>query len=669
MENDSSYARTNCFRSFDFLSLSVITDFLNDKITLDLFSSIAYALRIIIVDIQFTIEFIIFKKNELQNQVPIIHLLLEYVDRHKQNFDHVERHETLIAILRLIWTLVDDTMLVPNMIETKCQDYVLQWTAMEDLSLDIQQICIHIIHNLARHEKGAKVLNNANCITILKDFKRRILDPNKTNQDELYIELRLLYCMAISLLTEPKENREDLDNLRKILDQLMQCAVDAGQALNNKSGGFHVSEPVVVLTKLCVHDEILKYVLNESNVQRMEAKTKVEFFCQLLIKFRAAVATEEELDQLTLIALFNILWSISFHDEYVDELKSNFKFLLTVKSLAADDAAGSVDQYVPNHMSSIPKAAQGILWNLDEDNPARPTRSAAIESKVTTSDQPKTNAINRTRVMVSYSHADQEFCRQLVDTLKKDNRLDVWVDFAYCHTEDFWEEIGEAIEKANVVLLLMSKDYQDSKSCRQEVMYAKDSLKKRFIPIYVKKDFTATGWLGVRIVGPQYIRFGKRSFDDTVKELLKLIYEDKTATESDPKQETKPLPPVTETKPTENTTNLTKPNENNPILTDFKPLKTPVEHWSKKELAQWFDNNQIQRQLIEIYDFKHGTDLLLYGQCLRPDWQIEYNEIKERYQQKYHTPLYRDHFVRFVGAVNRLEPSQSKSKSKLCIIS
>ncbi|CAF0967863.1 unnamed protein product [Adineta ricciae] len=666
IENDPPYARTICFRFFNLLASPVITDFLNEKISLVLFELIAYVLRTITSYITITIEVIVFKKNELQNQVPILRSLLKYIDCHKANSDFTEKRTAVDSLFTFIWSLANDTILVPTLIEAECPKYVLQWIANEDIPSGMQQPCIHIIHNIARHEKGVKVLNDANGITILKDFKRRVLDPNKNNQDELYTELRLVYCMAVSLLTEPKENHEDLDNLRKILDQLMQLAVDAGQSVQNKYRGFHVSEPIVVLTKLCIHDEILNYVLNESNVQRMEAPTKIQFFCHLLVKFRAAVATDDDLDQLTLIALFNIIWSISFHDKYLSELKKNFQFLLTIKTLAVDNTAGSVDQYVPNHMSSIPKAAQGILWNLDEDNPGRLVRNTTAESTATTLAEPVTDETNKTRVMVSYCHTDQEFCRQLVDALKKDNRLHIWVDFAYCHTEDFWEEIGEAIEKANVVLFLMSKEYQDSKSCRQEVMYAKDSLKKRFIPIYVKKDFQASGWLGVRIVGPQYIRFEKRPFADTMKELLKLIFEDKTTTVSAPKEEIKPLPPppVTETKPTESTV---KPSEPIPTLTDFKPLKKPVEQWTSKEISQWFSDNQIHRELVDIYDFKHGTDLLLYSQCLRPDWQIEYNDMKERYQQKYHTPLYRDQFVRFVGAMNRLKPSQSKSKT--CVIS
>ena len=255
--------------------------------------------------------------------------------------------------------------------------------------------------------------------------------------------------------------------------------------------------------------------------------------------------------------------------------------------------------------------------------------------------------------------------------LALDNRFDIWVDFAYCHTDDLWEEIAEAIEKASVILFVMSKDYQDSKSCRQEVMYAKDSLKKRFIPINTKKDFVPTGWLGVRVVGPQYVRFGKRTFEQTVQELIKLIVDDRKTQEPEKPTVIKPLPAD------ENIllTSAINPNAldtSEPTVSDVKPPTKPLAQWRKTEISQWFDHNQVPRELIDVYDFHHGTDVLLYGQCLRPDWQVEYESMKERYQRKHNRPLYRDHFVRFVGAVHRLpssklEPSTVKSKS--CAIS
>ena len=237
--------------------------------------------------------------------------------------------------------------------------------------------------------------------------------------------------------------------------------------------------------------------------------------------------------------------------------------------------------------------------------------------------------------------------------------MDVWVDFLNCHSNDIWGEIAEAIETSNVVLFLMSKDYQDSKSCREEVLYAKDTLKKRIIPIYTKTDFTARGWLGIRIAGPQYVRFGKKSFDDTVTQLINLINEDK-------KQKTRP-PLVTEPTPIENSNNEKNPTENNHTVSNRKPSsKKPIKEWTKSDITQWFNENSIHQDLVDLYDFQHGTELLLFSQCLRPDWQHEYNDIRERYQQKYNAPLYRDQFVRFVSAINRLELSQSNSKS--CVI-
>jgi hypothetical protein len=368
-EHNPKYARIVCNRSFDMLSLPVIIDFLNDKYPSELFTHIAYVFRTITHRIQTTIEYVTFTKTDLENQVPSLRLLVEFVDRNKKKLDQIEMNITIDSALNLIWELVDDTNLVPTLLETNCATYFVQWISIKDISMEIQRPCIHILHNLARHEKGVEALNNAKCINALKEFKQRILDPNKTNNDELYVELRLLYCMVISLLTEPKENREDLDNLRKVLDRLMQLVVDAGQSDNNKRGGFNVSEPLVVLTKLSVHDEILHYIINEAQVQNMQAKSKISFFCQLLIKFRGALAGDNNLDQLTLTAVFNMIWSISFHDQYVDELKSDSKFLITVKSLANDGGEALVEQYVPAHMSSIAKAANGILWNLDEDNP------------------------------------------------------------------------------------------------------------------------------------------------------------------------------------------------------------------------------------------------------------------------------------------------------------
>ncbi|CAF1536758.1 unnamed protein product, partial [Didymodactylos carnosus] len=132
----------------------------------------------------------------------------------------------------------------------------------------------------------------------------------------------------------------------------------------------------------------------------------------------------------------------------------------------------------------------------------------------------------RPLIMISYSHANAQFCKQLVNEFKKhDKQLDIWVDFMYSHFIDIWEEIASAIEKADIVLFLLSKDYFDSKSCRQEVAYATDTLRKRFIPIYIDQGYQCGGWLGIRIAGLKYICFGdgEEKFKNSFRDLLNTI--------------------------------------------------------------------------------------------------------------------------------------------------
>ena len=232
----------------------------------------------------------------------------------------------------------------------------------------------------------------------------------------------------------------------------------------------------------------------------------------------------------------------------------------------------------------------------------------------------------------------------------KDPRLDIWVDFIFCHSADLWEEISEAIENAQVILFLITKEYQTSKSCRQEVMYARDTLKKRFIPVYLKKDYVASSWLGIRIVGPQYIRFGKRSFGDTITEILNFIVEEdsnRTKVSTHLLTNTFVFPDFSPEKQCEEKTIRSMTSQSN------KETKS-IEQWASAEIDQWFYENKIDFKLKELYQFQYATDLLLYAQCLHPDWQQEYVDIRERFFKEYNRIFYRDEFVRFVGALFRL---------------
>lgn len=99
--------------------------------------------------------------------------------------------------------------------------------------------------------------------------------------------------------------------------------------------------------------------------------------------------------------------------------------------------------------------------------------------------------------MISYSHDNNTFCSQIFDLLNTHNdNFHIWIDRTHCQgAVDLWESIADGMEKASIILCLLSNQYFQSKSCRQEFIYAADSLKRRIIPVLIE-NFEPKGWLG-----------------------------------------------------------------------------------------------------------------------------------------------------------------------------
>ncbi|CAF1216659.1 unnamed protein product [Didymodactylos carnosus] len=309
-----------------------------------------------------------------------------------------------------------------------------------------------------------------------------------------------------------------------------------------------------------------------------------------------------------------------------------------IKALANDNIDLIEYDYIPRHLSSIKKATDGILWNIEDKTlPILPT-STIISNR------------SRPLVMISYSHGNTTFCKELVEKLQTSGQVDVWVDFLHhhdnasnhtkiSHSDDVWEEIAHAIESASIVILIISKEYYDSKSCRQELCYVTDTMKKRIIPVYPNTaplDYKATGWLGIRIAGQTYIHFGRKSIETATNELVQMIISD--AARKPPKQilKSKQYPSLLTT-----TVNSEK---------QMKLLK----QWTSDDISKWFDFNHIHNDLKVLYEFHSGTSLLLYAEHLKFYYKQEYELIFNRYQEKYGKKLPTFEFIAFLDALYRL---------------
>ena len=357
---------------------------------------------------------------------------------------------------------------------------------------------ISIIHNISRHDDGIIVLNGLDAINVVKKLQNSSEDA----------EINILCCMSLALLLTPEQIKTDRKHMNTALDQLLQSVSNASQTTDYKDGGFHISEPLVVLVKLFNDDRALDYILQHAQVE-LDAPSTVDFFMNLLIEFDEKVNHEKDpLKDLTCIALVNILWSISFqeHYQYPKQLKTNQQLIRLLQQFANHDQIKVTRpqsiQYVPKYIESIQTAANGILLNINENSSTNNREISSIQRRrksiieeivIERKDSPEDKQ-NKPMIMISYSHDDKNLCYQLEDELKKLNQFEIWIDKEFCTTGDSWEHIARGIKQSDVVLCLISKNYT-SKSVRREVIYAIDKLDKPLLPVFVLKP-NVPEWLG-----------------------------------------------------------------------------------------------------------------------------------------------------------------------------
>ena len=89
-------------------------------------------------------------------------------------------------------------------------------------------------------------------------------------------------------------------------------------------------------------------------------------------------------------------------------------------------------------------------------------------------------------VFISYSRRDIAFARLIREALQQ-SQFDTWIDWDRIPVgERWWQEITEAIEGANVFMLIISRHSLDSKVCRDEIDLALRN-HKRIVPILVDR--------------------------------------------------------------------------------------------------------------------------------------------------------------------------------------
>ncbi|CAF0846164.1 unnamed protein product [Rotaria sordida] len=421
------------------------------------------------------------------------------------------------------------------------------------------------------------------------------------------------------------------------------------------SYGFHVSEPLAVFTKLFVDDRSLEYVLSHAETDpQLDVISTINLFIDLFMKFRGAFVEKKQLEQFTCTALLNILWSISFQDRYKTKLQQNKGFMKTITSLAMDNGEKIVEEYVSRSMESMIKAANGILYNLNEISD---DQNADIADRQLISNA----SCEKPMIMISYAHSNNHFCNKILAELKeKGNLFGIWIDRDYCSSnEDLWEKIALGIKQSNLVLCLLSQEYFNSKSCRKEAIFA-IKRKKSIIPVYIGEPGDCD-WLDIHIAELKYVRFKNNTEkldQDRLQELSKTIEATIKTTQTQPLQQR-----------AKQHTILTRSTKEAEIIksTTFDVNK-PVEKWTVDDIHAWFDSHKVPDTLVKLFDFQSVAEMHEYALKLRKDSKKEFIKYEQRYAKNHDGEELEEYiFNRFKNAILNLPNSPNQTmKTSIC---
>ena len=544
---------------------------------------------------------------------------LTFIDEHF-TANQCSQNDVLIKeILEFLSMTSDQTLTIPIVINANYPQACLRWLSLSYLNAHEYAYTLRIVYNIARHDEGIIILNRYKCYDVLMQFNTTILNKHVDLiiDKKWFEDLQLTYFMITILIGDSKELATE--SIKWFIKHRLTPVILSSIRLRaSRHQNFHMSELMIVLMRLCTNDDYIHCILQKHYLSLPQYMSDILNFLLYCVEIERFDYNTLASDVLTVTALANILWSISFHDQYKNNLRENIQI---INRLEKFESSNIIDKSLPYiykscHISSLRRAIDGILQNLF------PLSFLNVEIPSST----KTKSV--CSVMISYSQFNMDFCRQLYGVLSTFLELSISVDFN--NSKYSWKDIVQTIVQSDLILFLISKNFFNSKSCRQQLIYVTDTLKKPFIPVFINGDYRVSGWLEKRIHTSKSIRFDEKNFVDTCNDLLSIVKEC--------------------------------------LSVNITPVKHPfdIKQWNEDEVKQWFSNNHLIPELHEFYRFQNGNELLLYAQAtLTFPWTKEYERIKLRFEEKFQIEkqyLSPHEFLKFINALNRL---QSKNLTSL----
>ena len=124
-------------------------------------------------------------------------------------------------------------------------------------------------------------------------------------------------------------------------------------------------------------------------------------------------------------------------------------------------------------------------------------------------------------IMVSYNWTTGEECANELDEFLTKCGYKVWIDKNKM-ASNLYSEMAKDVANSEIILLLISEEYEKSDNCISEYSYAK-SCKKKIIPIQVKDYLPPRGSVLVLIIAGKIYYQLYENKEENMKRILKEI--------------------------------------------------------------------------------------------------------------------------------------------------
>ncbi|XP_078359598.1 uncharacterized protein LOC144644064 isoform X1 [Oculina patagonica] len=304
-----------------------------------------------------------------------------------------------------------------------------------------------VLHNLSKRTNNKKYFDNSSAVETLLSFFR--------TKFPVY---RMTALLALAYLVDEKNNHlimaseEPIKDILKLLDK-------ASHSADRRSLGFSATEIALGLMHVATNDGNKRMIGQLGGIPMLVSMVK---------------GPEEHEEER--VAAMKALYMLSFDEANKEMIKADHDTMALLQSLQQ------------SNNKEIQQAASGVIWE--------------IQGKKEHSD----SSDSEEHVMISYQWDTQETMLQVKQDLEAQG-CTVWMDVEQMEGS-ILETMARAVEKSSVLLLAVSRKYQNSPNCRSEAEYAYQR-RKRMIPLMMESNYSPDGWLGIVLGSKLWMDFRK----------------------------------------------------------------------------------------------------------------------------------------------------------------